>query len=258
MTPKERIHKAAALKKALHALENKNHDPHTNGEKRVLNILAKRNPQVIFDVGANRGEWSLMAQQACPHAQIHAFEVVPRTYDQLQEAVKPYPDIHPHPFGLSDQTGEITLDFNEDYPTLASGVVGFTGQYHNLSMRPVTGRVKTGVQVCQELGIEQIDFLKMDVEGLEPQVLGGFLPLIDAQKITVLQFEYGHINIETHFLLRDFYQALDSRGYATGKIYPEDVYFKKYDHIDEDFIGPNYLSVLSREKDFIFELANVI
>jgi len=73
----------------------------------------------------------------------------------------------------------------------------------------------------------------------------------------LVQFEYGRVNILTHFLLRDFYELFARFGYVVGKIYPDHVDFRSYDLGDEDFLGPNYfacsagdpiISVLSKRR----------
>ena len=87
-----------------------------------------------------------------------------------------------------------------------------------------------------------MDFLKLDVEGAEHLVLQGLDESLQNGRIRFVQFEYGRVNILTHFLLRDFYQLFRGYGYAVGKIYPDYVEFRDYDLRDEDFLGPNYLA----------------
>jgi len=64
-------------------------------------------------------------------------------------------------------------------------------------------------------------------------------------QIKIIQFEYGMININTHFLLKDFYDYLEAFDMKIGKIYPSYVDLREYRHIDENFYGPNYLAILS-------------
>jgi Methyltransferase FkbM domain len=91
-------------------------------------------------------------------------------------------------------------------------------------------------------GISQVDFLKLDVEGAEHLVLEGLEGYLREQRIRLVQFEYGRVNILTHFLLRDFYQLFAKYGYAVGKVFPDYVEFREYELKDEDFLGPNYLA----------------
>ena len=104
---------------------------------------------------------------------------------------------------------------------------------------------------CAEKGIDNIDFLKIDVEGYEHKVLKGFEGILKRGGIKVIQFEYGYVNIDTHFLLKDFYDYLQSFGMKLGKIYPSYVDFREYEYKDEDFYGPNYLAVHQSCKSII-------
>jgi hypothetical protein len=85
------------------------YDPLINGEAFVLRTLARvAAPRVLFDVGANVDEWSLLAAKTCPTATIHAFELVPPTYTQLQAIAATEPRVRPHPFGLSNIDGVVS------------------------------------------------------------------------------------------------------------------------------------------------------
>jgi len=89
------------------------------------------------------------------------------------------------------------------------------------------------------------------VEGAERLVLKGFSEALDAGRIDVIQFEYGKVAILTHFLLKDFYELFEDKGYAVGKIFPDHVDFRPYKLEDEDFLGPNYLAVRRERADII-------
>jgi hypothetical protein len=82
-------------------------------------------------------------------------------------------------------------------------------------------------------------------------VLRGFEETMGRDAIDIIQFEYGRVNIVTHFLLRDFYEYLEPRGYVIGKIYPGYVDFRPYSVDFEDFRGPNYLAVLKSKPAYI-------
>ena len=69
--------------------------------------------------------------------------------------------------------------------------------------------------------------------------------------VSRLQFEYGRTSILTKFLLRDFHEFFEERGYAVGKIFPNYVDFRPYSIDHEDFIGPNFLAVRRERRDWI-------
>src|SRR5262245_46243053 len=78
-----------------------------NGELWLLDKLKHLSVEIVFDVGANHGEWSAAANARFPNAVIHAFEIVPNTYSYLEDAAHRITNFHPNPFGLADYNGFI-------------------------------------------------------------------------------------------------------------------------------------------------------
>lgn len=229
-----------------------NYDIRTNGELCAITKVAKAGRITsVFDVGANRGDWTALAAKAFPDAKIHLFEIVHETFGYLQKRFGNSENLLLNDVGLSDTEGTLNVYFSPERHALATCVAGFSEVFHKYrpKARPVS--VTTGDRYCAAKGVETIDFLKVDVEGFEPQVLRGFNGMLDRGRIAVIQFEYGYINIDTHFLLKDFYDYLSQFNMTIGKIYPDYVDFRPYRHVDEDFHGPNYLAVRSDRHDFL-------
>ena len=64
---------------------NASFDLQSNGEAFVLQTISAFKPQVLFDVGANIGEWTQAACSWCPAAEIHAFEACePDSFDSAE------------------------------------------------------------------------------------------------------------------------------------------------------------------------------
>lgn len=222
------------------------YDWRSNGENWLLNQLARFRPSVVFDVGANVGDWSMLARNALPESQLHSFEIVESTYSVLRERLAGNAGVVLNNFGLSDKSGTITMHLYDGTSELTSHVAYPHGRY-----REVICPVRRGDEYMQERGIERIDFLKIDVEGAEHLVLHGFGAMLEGGQIDVIQFEYGKVNIITHFLLRDFYEFFESRGYLVGKLFPDFVDFRPYELEDEDFLGPNYVAVRKTRTDIV-------
>lgn len=98
-------------------------------------------------------------------------------------------------------------------------------------------------QYLSEKKIKHVDILKIDTEGMDFRILKGARNYLSSGTISVIQFEYGMVAVETRFLLKDFYEILQGYGYVVGKIYPTYVDFRDYHRSMEDFIGPNFLAV---------------
>ncbi len=228
------------------AYENLDYDFHANGEYGVLAKLAKiQGLSTIFDVGANEGKWSLIASELFPQATIHSFEIVPQTFSSLLQNCGHRRNIVCYDIGLSDVPGTTTVFFSPDMNEVATCVPYFSERFHRYQPQKVEAKVSTGDIVCAGKGIQTIDLLKIDVEGYEHRVLKGFEGMLKKGQIRVIQFEYGYINIDTHFLLKDFYDYLEALDMKIGKVYPSYVDLREYRYSDENFYGPNYMAIHS-------------
>ncbi len=229
---------ANLCRRYLDAFHNLNYDPESNGEGFVLSQLAGVEPDIIFDAGANVGDWTELATRHCQNARVFSFEISEPTFQQLKKRTSAWPKVECVNRGLSDHSGSVQIRHYDDLPVLTTA----TAYPHPLPYREVTAPVIRGDEFAQSHGIDSINLLKIDVEGMEEQVLLGFSDLFDRQAIDVVQFEYGRVSILTGFLLRHFYEFFEERGFVVGKIYPNYVDFRPYQLEDEDFIGPNFLA----------------
>lgn len=236
------------------AANNVNFDMRKNGELRVLRVLKDFDMRCIFDVGANIGEWSLCAAEVFPGCDIHSFEIVPTTFAQLRDNVVSIPHIQPNNFGLSKADGFVEVHLPKKDTSTATlypvtGALEQAGWYQ----AKISCEVRTASRYLKENRIVAIDFLKIDVEGADFDVLLGFGN--DINKVRVIQFEYGIFNISSHALLFDFWHFCRKHGFILGKIYPRRVVFFDYGFLKEDFAGNNYLAVRESETNLIRSLA---
>lgn len=235
------------------ATENLNFDVDTNGEARLVEILAKHQPKIIVDAGANVGHYAKFLHRECTMAEIHCFEPSPTTYKALSEHVGGLDRLHLHPFGLSNEETSMTF-LHYPHKHWESRIKNEKEEDAELleGAEEIEIYLKKGDEYCQELGVEHINYLKIDVEGHEHQVLFGFDEFLKNKKIDLIQLEYGTLNLVTGFILKDFVHLAKKYGYVVGKIYPDSVDFSEYTSEKDNFIGPN-IALINPEKKALYD-----
>ncbi len=234
-------------------VDNRDFDLATNGECHLLEQLAPLAPEfeVIYDVGANRGEWSLAAHRYLPAAHIHAFELCAPIYRKLVDNIRSVPEIQPWPLGMGDCEADVEVWYSPNNDQLSAA--------HPLPHVPtekLEGKVVRGDAFAREHGHQRIDLLKIDVEGMEHLVLAGLEELLSAGRVGMIQFEYSGIAHDTHFLLKDFYRLLEGHGFVLGKLFPDGVHFKRYERRDDDLLWANYVAVRTDRQGWIEALSS--
>jgi FkbM family methyltransferase len=174
--------------------ENRNHDINSNGELTILKKLSRINPLVIFDGGANIGKYSLVVNKMIPGALIYSFEPVKDTFEILKKNVGAINKIIPACLGLYKNT--CTKEINIFPSNTHSSIVDIKGLDYESKEKQTIELIK-GDDFMKNNNISEIDFLKLDVEGVEYDAILGFEEHLENGKIKMIQFEYGYINIST-------------------------------------------------------------
>lgn len=234
---------------------NVNFNIDTNGEMRILSILSEFEIKNIFDVGANVGQYSLILRKFFPNSKIHAFEIVPHTYKKLCVNIEKYPFITPVNHGLGDKEESIKIHTGNGSETATAfkidGLEFHNSYYNGIEVLPV----RRADNYIIENQIDRVDYLKIDVEGMDLRVIKGFEDEI--RKVKVVQFEYGIFNIASEDLLKDFTKYFKEREFVVGKIYPRFVDFFEYHFHHENFHGCNFIAVKSSESELIEKLGRL-
>ena len=183
-----------------------NGDMMTNGEYRLLQHFLP-DSSVVFDVGAHTGEWANLALKINPALQIHCFEPGKDNFEKLTGNVIADQVICNND-GLSSSRGEKPFFIYKDAPGLNSlyqrrGLEDGWGLEKTEEIEIV--RLDTLEQYCTERNIEEIDFMKVDVEGHELEVFTGGVSLFQEGRVRVIQFEYGGCNIDSKVFLKDIF-----------------------------------------------------
>jgi FkbM family methyltransferase len=221
-----------------------NDDMLTNGELRFMRQVLG-NYHTVFDVGANVGEWTALALDINPNLNIHCFEPSKATYQQLIQ--KNFP-----PNVICNNTGLGSLQEHRTLYIFENGA-GINSLYQRQGLEDGWGLAQpdrtesvsldTLDHYCHEHKINNIDFLKIDVEGHELEVLKGAINMLSERRIASIQFEYGGCNIDARVLLKDLFAFFRPLKYNLYKIYPDELHLiKRYDQRWENFQYQNWVA----------------
>lgn len=222
-----------------------------NGEAKLVQacIRAVREPTecfTFFDVGANEGAWTRFVLTNARSIQIsgHIFEVSAEMTGHLVDEFGLVEGLNLNHCALSNRSG--TVEFKRfPHAEIVNTLLVESPFWDDLEHVTETAPAQTGDEYCRMRGISKIDFLKIDVEGWEWNVLEGFHEMLTQNRVGVVQFEYGYMSADLGPLMRSFFQLFEGMGYVVGPLRPWGVDFRPFRYTDNDFTsGPNYVAAL--------------
>ena len=173
---------------------------------------------VIFDVGANVGEFTRELSERLHNPEIHAFEPGPETFKALQANSTGISRVLLNPFALGAVDGE--LSFFENGNSEMSSFLPQGQQSWGEIRRTIRVPVRTLDAYCMEKGIQQIDVLKSDTQGYDLEVIRGGERMVREGRINLIYMEINFAAIyEGSPRLDEIYTHLFDRGFRLVTFY---------------------------------------
>ncbi len=215
---------------------------HENEVRAISHLLPARGA-VVFDLGANRGQWTRELYRLAGDrvARVFAFEPSQACAEAL--ASLPFAGLTVVGSAVGSRRGNAVLHSDR------SGSIH--GSLHHRYDFPQGVREKVGVVTLDDLvattDLEVIHFLKMDIEGNELEALRGASALLGARRVCALSFEFGNNNVNSRTFFRDYWELLTAHGFRLFRITgPKLLPIREYSTDLEDFVGvTNYVATLS-------------
>ena len=138
--------------------------------------------QVVFDIGASLGWYTILAAKCVgPSGQVHGFEPVPKIFQKLKSNVELNSDfnkvIELHNIAITSKENREVELFS--YKGLPHGLTSAKALYGDIdSATKVAVQTKTLDEIWKTLCCPKVDIIKVDVEGLEYDVVNGAGKLI--------------------------------------------------------------------------------
>lgn len=188
-----------AIRKAFQAyILNRIHEPATT---ELFKKYVKPG-SVVVDAGANLGYFSLLAASlAGPNGRVISFEPEPRNFWYLSKNVEinNFAKITPIKKALSDKNGKTELficGYDCGHHTI-NQIGGIEAIAHGRAVKEQTVEIETVRldDALRDLGVSNVDVVKVDVEGAEALALDGMRGVLSQDKLTVFM-EYFPLLIE--------------------------------------------------------------
>lgn len=144
---------------------------------------------VCLDIGANIGWYTTLLQKLVGEkGSVHAFEPVPRMFGTLEQNVKlnePPVNVTLNNLALGDTKKNVELHIFKDLPDGHSSIATFGSTEYESFSCPMT----TLDSYLIENQINQVDFIKMDIEGAELMMLKGAGKLFEQETLPIWEIE---------------------------------------------------------------------
>ncbi len=160
----------------------------------------------VLDIGANIGCTALAFSGMA--SEVHAFEPSPSTFSILADNTAKAGNVRRYNIGLGESEGSFELTFS---PGNRSG--GFVSNHTQASAGHTVESIKIRRldDVCDQVAIESVDFIKIDVEGFEGSVLRGApLTLSRFKPAVALELNHWCLNAFQRTSVPDFLDFLRS------------------------------------------------
>ena len=214
---------------------------------------------IVFDVGANVGLFSMVIADACPNAEIYSFEPVPPTYQKMLNNLnlnkRLTKNVHTFNLGFSSEQGSFEFflpgcdeaasmkPINDDFYLRESDENGnYTGKQ---KLQAVKCEVDTIDNFCSSNSMEKLDVLKLDIEGGEKDALIGannvlknFQPLVYSE---MLRKHSARFNYHPNEIIK----YMDNLGYDCFTFHNH--HFVIFKQMDENTVETNFF-FLHRDK----------
>ena len=224
------------LKKLLDALhiqvtKNQRYDFET---KKVMQRVLKSDSNCV-DVGCHEGDVLKLMLQYAPQGKHFAFEPLPEFYTLLNSRFRGKAEIHN--LALSDKEGEAQFQFVVNNPAY-SGFRQRTYRSADEEVKEISVK-KERLDSVVPKGVK-IDFIKIDVEGAELEVLKGASEIIRRDK-PVIVFEHGKGASDHYGTTPEMIFKLLSEEYGM-KIYRMNDYLKNRPSLAKESFTSDYNS----------------
>lgn len=197
---------------------------------------------LAFDIGAYKGEYTLEILNKYPKCNMHLFEPAKLNFEYLKKKFANMDNIVLNNYAVSDKNTDSLLHSNNKDSVLSSLIK------RDLSHLNVNFDFTEKVKVLKlddyinKNNLNNIDFIKIDCEGVELSILQGLSN--NLKKIKCFQFEFGSCNIDSNTNFKQFFDLFINNNFSIYRITPFGNYIiNNYNELNEFYMTTNYIAL---------------
>jgi len=155
--------------------------------------LQRRGFRTVLDIGANTGQFAVLARAAFPEATIHCFEPLPDCFSQLQRRIASLQNVILHNVALGERDGMSSMVRNPYSPSSSllemapSHVQAFPYSAGGERL-PVSVLTLDAALAGQR--IEEPVLMKIDVQGTEDRVISGGRSILARVAVAIVETSF--------------------------------------------------------------------
>ena len=163
---------------------------------------------IIIDIGAHIGIFSLYANQFCKNGKIFCYEPSTENYELLQSNISQnqIKNIFPNNFAVSQSNDSVKLYISPD---------NTAHSIYDSTSKSIQVKSRTLQNIFDSNKLEICDYLKLDCEGAEYEIIES-LPNEYFKKIKQIYIEY-HFSDSKHEMLENMIKKLDQMSFSIIK-----------------------------------------
>jgi len=201
------------------------YNPATSEELRRIKLFEHYNIDLVFDIGANKGQYAMGIVDAGYKYKIVSFEPLSSAHGAISAASKNYPDWRIAPrcaIGSKKEEIEINISANSVSSTLLNML---DSHIEGAPESKIIGKEKVQVYPLDEIGMQYITgskniFLKIDVQGFEQEVLKGAQSMLAKAKGVEMEISLVPLYENQTWLLQEIVQYMAEKGFTMTSIVP--------------------------------------
>jgi len=207
-----------------------------SGTNKILSKYIKKD-DIVIEAGANLGSETLLISKLVGNGHVYAFEPNPYTFKRLEinVSINDLTNVSCYDVALGEKNGEINFHI---YPKEFCNP-GMSSKYmETVNTIKINVVQKTLDSFVKEQNMSKVDFVKMDIQGAEMDLVLGASETLSLHKPTIFTEAYALYN-DT----KQLYEKLQSYGYSIYLIGEDD---KKLMATVAEVADGNWLAVYNK------------